>query len=75
MESPLITQQVQPDRYCLEAVSRLNAEFHGVLSREVITGTVLTARRDLEGRVAFEALAEMLHHLARHRLDRIRDGA
>lgn len=71
----MITQQVQPDRYCLEAVSRLITEFDGVLPREVVTGTVLTARRDLEGQVAPEALAEMLHHLAHHRLDRIRDGA
>lgn len=71
----MITQQIQPDRYCLEALGRLNADFHGVLTREVITATVLAARRDLEGRVASEALAEMLHHLARHRLDRIRDGA
>jgi hypothetical protein len=71
----LITQQVQLDRYCLEAVSRLTTEFHGVLPQEVITGTVLMARRDLEGQVAPQALAEMLHHLAHHRLDRIRDGA
>jgi len=65
------TQQEQPDQYCLEAVGRLTAEFGGALSREAVAGTVLAARRDLEGQVVREALAEMLHHLARHRLDRL----
>ncbi|MFD0200362.1 MULTISPECIES: hypothetical protein [Saccharothrix] len=66
---------MQPDRYCLEAISRLTAEVRGALPREVVAETVLAARRDLEGQVAHEALAEMLHHLARHRLDRIRGAA
>lgn len=69
------TRQQQPDQYCLEAVGRLTAESHGVLPREVVAGTVLAARRDLEGQVAHEALAEMLHHLAHHRLDRLRVNA
>lgn len=72
LERPLITQH---DRYCLEAVGRLAAEFDGVLPREVVAGTVLAARRDLEGQVAREALAEMLHRLAHHRLDRMRVDA
>ncbi|MBP2334814.1 hypothetical protein JOF41_000992 [Saccharothrix coeruleofusca] len=70
----MITQHSQPDQYCREALGRLTAEFRGVLPQEVVTGTVLAARRDLEGQVAREALAEMLHHLAHHRLDRLRTG-
>ncbi|MFD7659697.1 hypothetical protein ACFV4N_37470 [Actinosynnema sp. NPDC059797] len=40
-----------------------------------MTGTVLAARRDLEVQVAREALTEMLHRLAHHRLDRLRNNA
>ncbi|MDQ2586755.1 hypothetical protein [Saccharothrix yanglingensis] len=68
----MITQDARADRYCLEAIGRLTAEFHDVLPREVVTDTVLAARRDLEGQVAGEALAEMLHRLAHHRLTRLR---
>jgi hypothetical protein len=35
----------------------------------VVVRTVLDARRDLEGQIQREALAEMLHRLARYRLD------
>ena len=65
----------QPDRYCLTAVGKLTAEFNGVLPRRVVTDTVLKARRDLEGRIAHEAVDEALQSLARHRLDRLRTEA
>ncbi|MBB5800851.1 hypothetical protein F4560_000619 [Saccharothrix ecbatanensis] len=65
-------EAAQQDRYCMEAVGRLAVEFGGVVSRRVVTTTVLEARRDLEGRIVPEALAEMLHRLAHHRLDRMR---
>lgn len=75
MEHPLTTRTDQPDRYYREAVTRLTAEFDDVLPREVVSGTVLAAQHDFEGQVAPESLAEMLHHLAYHRLDRLGIGA
>ncbi|MFE9750342.1 hypothetical protein ACFYOT_36015 [Saccharothrix saharensis] len=65
----------QPDRHCRDALVALTAEFDGVLPREVLSGTVLAARRDLDGQVARDSLTEMLYHLAHHRLDRLRIGA
>jgi hypothetical protein len=59
------------DRYVMEATSELTAEFSGVVSRAIVTNTVLDARRDLEGQIVPEALGEMLHRLAHHRLDRL----
>lgn len=47
----------------------LTEEFSGVLPKLVVSRTVLDARRDLEGQIVPEALGEMLHRLARHRLN------
>lgn len=58
----------QQDPYCREAVDNLTAEFRGRLPRTVVARTVLDARQDLEGQIQPEALAEMLHRLARYRL-------
>lgn len=59
----------QQDPYCREAVGRLAVEFRGRLPSGVVARTVLRAREDLEGRIQPEALGEVLHRLARHRLD------
>jgi len=64
---------VHPDDYpgdllCRQVVVRLAAEFSGTLSRKVVADTVFAARRDLDGQVVPEALGEMLHRLAHHRL-------
>ncbi|NGY66526.1 hypothetical protein G7043_47370 [Lentzea sp. NEAU-D13] len=56
------------DRHVMEVTNGLAAEFSGVLARPVVSKTVLDARRDLEGQIVPEALSEMLHQLARHRL-------
>lgn len=58
----------QTDRHVMEVTNGLAAEFSGVLARPVVSKTVLDARRDLEGQIMPEALSEMLHQLARHRL-------
>lgn len=56
------------DRHVMEVTNGLAAEFSGVLSRPVVTRTVLDARQDLDGQIVPEALSEMLHRLAHHRL-------
>ncbi|WP_367129521.1 hypothetical protein [Saccharothrix sp. HUAS TT1] len=56
------------------AVGTLAAEFSGRVSRRIVQQTVADARLDLEGRVQPEALAEMLHRLAQHRLDAMITG-
>ncbi|SEQ86566.1 hypothetical protein SAMN05216188_1063 [Lentzea xinjiangensis] len=56
------------DRHVMEVTNGLAAEFSGVIARPVVTRTVLEARDDLEGQIVPEALSEMLHQLARHRL-------
>ncbi|SMD24706.1 hypothetical protein [Lentzea albidocapillata] len=56
------------DRHVMEVTNGLAAEFSGVLARPVVSEAVLDARRDLEGQIVPEALSEMLHQLARHRL-------
>ena len=56
------------DRHVMEVTNGLAAEFSGVLPRPLVSRTVLDARQDLEGQIVPEALSEMLHHLARHRL-------
>jgi hypothetical protein len=61
--------QQQSDKYVLEVTSELAVEFSGLLSRPTVTNTVLDARRDLEGQIVPEALGEMLHRLAHHRLN------
>ncbi|GAA1296304.1 hypothetical protein [Saccharothrix xinjiangensis] len=59
----------QHDPYCREAVNELTAEFRGRVPRTVVARTVLDARQDLEGQIQPEALPEMLHRLARYRID------
>lgn len=56
------------EEHVLEVTNRLAAEFNGLISKPMVSRTVLEARRDLEGQIVAEALGEMLHHLARHRL-------
>lgn len=51
-----------------EVFNGLANEFSGVLPRTVVSRTVLDAHQDLDGQIVPAALAEMLHHLARHRL-------
>jgi hypothetical protein len=48
------------------------AVFGGIVRREVIERVVLAARRDLEGQVPPEALAEFTHRAARQRLADLR---
>lgn len=60
------------DRYVIEATNRLAADFSGVIARPVVAATVMEARLDLEGQIVPEALSEMLHQLARHRLRSLR---
>ncbi|MFJ6674852.1 hypothetical protein ACIQMJ_27445 [Actinosynnema sp. NPDC091369] len=57
------------DPLCRTTAAALAAHFGGRLSTKVVSRAVAEARHDLEGRIQPEALAEMLHHLARHRLD------
>ena len=59
----------QPDHLCRTTTGTLAAHFGGRLPRTVVARTVADARLDLEGRIQPEALAEMLHRLARYRLD------
>ncbi|MFT7840328.1 hypothetical protein Q5530_29650 [Saccharothrix sp. BKS2] len=59
----------QQDPYLRQAVDELTAEYRGRLPGSVVARTVLGARQDLEGQIQPEALAEMLHRLARYRLD------
>ncbi|CCH31827.1 hypothetical protein ABZ816_25830 [Actinosynnema sp. NPDC047251] len=56
------------DLLCTQVATRLAAQFSAMLSRKVVTATVLRARADLHGQVVPEALGEMLHRLAHHRL-------
>ena len=51
-----------------EVFNGLATEFSGVLPRTVVSRTVLDAHQDLDGQIVPAALAEMLPHLARHRL-------
>ncbi|SES30058.1 hypothetical protein SAMN05216188_13140 [Lentzea xinjiangensis] len=64
-----MTVQVEtPNEEVREVLDGLATEFSGVLSRAVVSRTVLDAHQDLNGQTVPDALAEMLHHLARHRL-------
>ncbi|WP_329792150.1 hypothetical protein V1227_09580 [Lentzea sp. DG1S-22] len=64
-----MTVQVEPSNEDVrEVFDGLAAEFSGVVPRAVVSRTVLDARQDLDGQIMPNALAEMLHHLARHRL-------
>ena len=63
------------DRHVMEVTNGLAAEFSGVIARPVVSKTVLDARQDLEGQIVPEALSEMLHQLARHRLSNLGGAA
>jgi hypothetical protein len=65
----VVVDRYQQDPYCREAVSKLAATFSGRVPRRVVASTVVGARKDLEGQIQPEALAEMLHRLAQYRLD------
>ncbi|GAA2685745.1 MULTISPECIES: hypothetical protein [Actinosynnema] len=52
----------------------LAAEFGDRLPESVVTGTVLQARRDLQGQIAPESLEELLHRLAHYRLRALPDA-
>ncbi|MEU3648822.1 hypothetical protein AB0E59_35995 [Lentzea sp. NPDC034063] len=60
------------EEHVLEVTNGLAAEFSETISKPIVSRTVLEARRDLEGQIVPEALGEMLHHLARHRLTTLR---
>lgn len=49
----------------------LAGEFSGRLPGDVIDRVIRLTREDLEGRIAPEELAEMLHRLGRSRLHRL----
>lgn len=62
----------QSDHHVGVVASELVREFEGVLPNSTITEVVATARHDLEGQIVPEALQEMLHRLAHHRLNVLR---
>ena len=55
-------------------VTHLVDEFHGTVPESLVAATVRTARKDLTGQIAPEAVDEMLHCLARYRLGRSLTG-
>ncbi|MET7989731.1 hypothetical protein ABZU76_02365 [Amycolatopsis sp. NPDC005232] len=60
---------------CHDAVEEvgvwLTGEFSGRVSATTVADVVRATRRDLEGRIATEELGEMLHRMARARLQRM----
>lgn len=68
-ERPVAVDTPPQDLLCRVTAAALAARFGGRVPFAVVARTVADARLDLEGRIQPEALAEMLHHLARHRLD------
>lgn len=62
------------DERVADMTTELAAEFSSALSRSLVATVVLDARRDLDGRVVPEAVAYLLHRLARHRLNVMRAG-
>lgn len=60
---------VQQSDHHVDTVSgELLGEFHGILPDATVTEVVAVARHDLQGQIVPEALQEMLHRLAHHRL-------
>ncbi|MEV0675244.1 hypothetical protein AB0I60_01845 [Actinosynnema sp. NPDC050436] len=57
------------DPVCRDVATRLAAQFGGTLSGRTVTTTVRQAHADLRGQIVPEALGEMLHRLAHHRLN------
>jgi hypothetical protein len=49
----------------------LSSEFSANLSSQAVGAIVRAAYRDLQGQIVPEALGEMLHRLARHRVARV----
>ncbi|WP_434446760.1 hypothetical protein [Lentzea sp. E54] len=68
----MTAQLDRSDKHVLTATSELSAEYDGVLSSRIVADTVLGARRDLEGQIVPDAIGEMLHQLARYRLERLK---
>ncbi|GHF32292.1 hypothetical protein FHX82_005116 [Amycolatopsis bartoniae] len=62
---------VRGEHFVMAVTERLASEFAGFVAKEDVEAAVRTARRDLEGQIVPEALAEMLHRLAHHRLRRV----
>jgi hypothetical protein len=55
-------------------VAHLVEEFDGTVPESLVAMTVQTARKDLTGQIAPEAMDEMLHCLVRYRLGRSLTG-
>ncbi len=67
-----MTVMSHPTESVVEEVGTwLAGEFSGRLPGAVIDRVIQTTRRDLDGRIAPEELAEMLHRLGRSRLNRM----
>jgi hypothetical protein len=65
----VVATLVRESDHHVEVVSgELSREFRTVLPDSTITEVVAAARHDLEGQIVPEALQEMLHRLAHHRL-------
>ncbi|MBN6038481.1 hypothetical protein [Amycolatopsis sp. 195334CR] len=58
----------------MKVAGELAAEFGGTVTADGITDVVTAAHRDLHGQIVPEAMAEMLHRLARFRLQRLAGG-
>ncbi len=58
----------QSDHHAEVVSGELVTEFRSVLPTSTIAEVVAVARHDLEGQIVPEALQEMLHRLAHHRL-------
>ncbi|HEX6342330.1 hypothetical protein [Umezawaea sp.] len=70
-----MTALVQRSDHHTRVVSgELLTEFRGVLTTSTIAEVVAVARHDLEGQIVPEALQEMLHRLAHHRLSALCDS-
>jgi hypothetical protein len=67
-----MTVMSHPTEGVVEEVGNwLTGEFSGRLPGDVIDRVIRMTRKDLEGRIAPEELAEMLHRLGRSRLHRM----
>jgi hypothetical protein len=71
-----MTAQLQPPADGVRDVTaELVAEFRGALPVDLIRAEVAGAERELRGQTSPQALAELLHRLARHRLQERLDRA
>ncbi|QWF77909.1 hypothetical protein [Amycolatopsis sp. CA-230715] len=67
-----MTPDSQAQREVVDQVTiTLTREFGGRLSEGWVRDIVRGARHDLDGQIVPEALGEMLHRLASHRLTRV----